>query len=748
MAQQHNHEMNLAWQFIEGTDVSVFLTGKAGTGKTTFLKRIKELAPKRMVVVAPTGVAAINAQGVTIHSFFQLPLGVHIPGAQYKEQGSHFRMSDEKKNILRTLDLLVIDEISMVRADLLDAVDGVLRKYRDRYKPFGGVQLLMIGDLQQLAPVAVEKEWEVLREYYPTPYFFSSRALQQIQYVTIELQHIYRQSDAHFIHLLGNIRSGHLDAQTVAALNARYIPNYEPQEGEESIRLTTHNYMANRYNEQKLAALPSDERLFEAKVTGDFPETSYPAEANLVLKEGAQVMFIKNESLPKPHPLTPSPKGEGGAFGEGGAYYYNGKMGKVVGFEDGVVMVECKENPTMKEDEETSSVVFAVEPATWENTRMTLNQETNEIEEEVIGTFQQIPLRLAWAITVHKSQGLTFDHAVLDINDAFAHGQVYVALSRCRSLEGLVLTRPIEIKSLLTDPSVNAFITNELNSSENADSKLPSLRFAYFQKLLDELFSFDAIQRSVRYVVRVLEEHLARQQKELTAAWKQAATDLDTDLIAVVHRFQQQYHSILAQSQDYQNDTLLAERIHKAATYFLDHLHPLKELVAKTKPDIGNKAVAKQFKNALDTAALDLREKYGTLERIVAHGFTTRTYLRDKANALLNETKDNQPPRKKKAAKEPKPKTWAVSYALLREGKNVKEIAKERELTQKTVFGHLMRYVESGELKPLDFIPIRHIEAVRRLVARIGMPDDLFSFYKLLPSGILYDEMRLILEML
>ena len=321
-------------------------------------------------------------------------------------------------------------------------------------------------------------------------------------------------------------------------------------------------------------------------------------------------------------------------------------------------------------------------------------------------------------------------------------------MSRCRSLEGLVLTRPVEFKSLLTDQNVNTFINKELHNSTNAVSQLPSLRFAYFKKLLDELFTFDAIGRSVRYVVRVLEEHLAKQQPELTASWKEAAANLDTDIVAVAARFQMQYHNIVAKSDDYQNDPQLAERIEKASTYFIDRLQPLATLVAETKPEIGNKAVAKQFKNALGTASLDIREKLGTLRRITDHGFNVRTYLKDKANALLDQTKDDKPAKKKKAPKEPKAKTWEISYAMFREGKKVKEIAQERQLTPKTVFSHLMRYVESGDLQPLDLIPLNHIDAVRSLVARTGKPDDLYAFYRLLPPGILYNEMKMILEML
>ena len=726
---QHNREMNLAWQFVEGTDVSVFLTGKAGTGKTTFLRRVRELSPKRMVVVAPTGVAAINARGVTIHSFFQLPIGIHLPGVEHQEQGSHFRMSQEKKNIIRTLELLIIDEISMVRADLLDAVDSVLRKYRDKYRPFGGVQLLLIGDLQQLAPVASDKEWELLKNHYETPYFFSSKALKQIQYVAIELQHIYRQSDEHFIRLLGNIREGRLDAATVQELNQRYIPNFNPPSDEEYIRLTTHNYMAQRYNDSKLAALSSESVVYQAVVDGEFPETSYPADASLTLKAGSQVMFIKND------PSTDHA-------------YFNGKIGRVVRLTSYNVTVFCQD------DGKTIEVGMGA----WENTKYEINEETKEITEKVVGTFQQIPLRLAWAITVHKSQGLTFDHAVLDINDSFAHGQVYVALSRCRSLEGMVLSRPLDIQSLLIDEKVNSYIYNELESSVKAEEQLAALRFRYFQKLLHEVFDFQRLQSDTHYVTRVLEEHLANQYPRLTEAWKEASKQIDDNVQGVALRFRQQLTGILSRSTDYRHDPLLAERIEKGANYFAEKLSTLPSLTNLTAPllgkketkssdedfAIGNKAVKKQFGNAFSQFMLTYRTAVGVLQKIIDHGFSVKTYLSDKACAMLDE---DEPKKKKTKTKEPKEKTWVLSFRLYQEGKNVREIAIERTLSVSTIYSHLARYVESGEIDGMRLTTPEHVSEVEQLIERAGWPENAYAFSKMLPD-IGYGELNIILLIL
>lgn len=613
----HNDEMNLAWQFVEGTNVSVFLTGKAGTGKTTFLRKLKELAPKRMVVVAPTGVAAINAQGATIHSFFQLSPGVHVPGMQEAEKtgkSRFYQMGKEKKNILRTLDLLIIDEISMVRCDLLDAIDGVLRQYKRSSLPFGGVQLLMIGDLQQLAPVATDQEWELLSPHYETPYFFSSKALKATQYVTIELKHVYRQSDEHFVNLLAKVRDGLIDQEVQSELGARYLPDFRPPQNEGWIRLTTHNYMAQRYNETQLAMLPADMQLYTASVKGNFPESMYPADMQLGLKVGAQVMFIKND-----------PSNE--------HLYYNGKIGVVVVASQHSVMVQCP----------GEHKVINVTQQEWNNTRYVIDEQTKEIREEVDGTFIQYPLRLAWAITVHKSQGLTFDHAVLDINDAFAHGQVYVALSRCRSMEGLVLARPLQLTSLQTDEQVDSFIHASLQAAEHTSSQLEEMRYLYFRQLLDEQFDFRQMMSEYNYLLRIVDEHLYNQQLAYLTLLKDARAKMAEKVVDVATKFQVQYMKLLTDAAgesiaNYSTNDLLQQRIRAAAKYFHEQLLAVfVPVMNKGKFTIGNKQVKKQFDGAMDVLTLTYRAKMATLKTTEQEGFAVKTYLKSKAISLVEQ---------------------------------------------------------------------------------------------------------------
>ena len=398
---QQNPELELAWKFIENTGTSLFLTGKAGTGKTTFLRKLQAESPKRMVVLAPTGIAAMNAGGITLHSFFQLPFAPHVPDASFQAGGDaayRYRFSKEKISILRSIDLMVIDEISMVRADVLDAVDEVLQRYRRNSLPFGGVQLLMIGDLQQLAPVVKDEEWKLLSRYYRTPYFFSAQSLRGMDYFTIELTTVYRQRDNRFLDMLNSVREGRCDESVLAALNSRYLPGFNPPREKGYIRLVTHNYQAQRVNDRELERLPGRSSVFEAEVEGKFPEYLFPTEKILELKRGAQVMFVKNDS-------------------SGEHRYFNGTIGEVTEAGPGHVRVRCLQ----------TGVELTVQPEEWSNTRYALNEETKEITEEVEGSFRQYPLKLAWAITIHKSQGLTFDRAIVDVGGSFAHGQTYVA---------------------------------------------------------------------------------------------------------------------------------------------------------------------------------------------------------------------------------------------------------------------------------------------------------------------------------
>ena len=569
---EQNSELALAWQFIENTGTHLFLTGKAGTGKTTFLRKLKRESPKRMVVIAPTGIAAINAGGVTIHSFFQIPFAPYVPESSFSTNGQatyHFRFGKEKINIIRSMDLLVIDEISMVRADLLDAVDEMLRRYRDRHKPFGGVQLLMIGDLQQLAPVVKDEEWQMLKKYYDTPYFFSSRALKQTEYCTIELKTVYRQSDGAFLDLLNRIRENHCDPQVLEALNRRYLPAFQPRKEEGYIRLVTHNYQAQRINNYELEQLPGRSYAFRATIDGKFPEYSYPTDELLELKKGAQVMFVKNDS-------------------SGEHRYYNGMIGEITDLSADSIEVRAKD----------STAAFLLQEEEWANAKYVLDEESKEIVEDIEGTFRQFPLKLAWAITIHKSQGLTFERAIIGASSSFAHGQTYVALSRCKTLEGLVLSAPLSAKAVISDRAVDRF-TEEARRNEPDEDRFHSLQRTYFHELLSGLFDFRPLEQSLQRYVRLIDEHLYKLYPKQLAAYKAEAERFHEKVVIVAQKFGMQYNRLIDAAQNYATDETLQERIAAGAGYFKKEMEPqylvlIKERVLATD----NKELKKQLNTA------------------------------------------------------------------------------------------------------------------------------------------------------
>lgn len=616
-----NEQLELAWQFVERTGVNVFLTGKAGTGKTTFLRQLKERSPKRMIVVAPTGVAAINAGGVTIHSFFQFPLAPYVPGSSFNTKDERFRFSKEKKRIIRTLDLLVIDEISMVRADLLDQIDAVLRLHKDKNRPFGGVQLLMIGDLSQLAPVVKESDWTMLREYYRTPYFFGSLALQQTQHVTIELQHVYRQTDTNFINILNEVRENRLTPGGLAMLNSRYCDESVIKKcGEGVIRLTTHNATVNSYNEQRMNELKGARYAFDAIVTGTFPETSYPAEKTLELKKGCQVMFLKNDSQ--------------------GTRYYNGKLGIITSIDDEHIRVRGLDD----------DIEVEVQPDVWTNARYVIDKETKEIREEIDGEFRQYPLRLAWAITVHKSQGLTFDRAVIDVNAAFAAGQVYVALSRLRSLDGLMLTEQLSPYSVKTDVAVTQYMNTELAQAQHTANHLNDFERSYYLEMLSELFSFKSLGADMQRILRLLTEHFYKIYPTLLDNYKEKDSLFAKEIGGVAATFNAQYTQIVAKSEDYATDALLAERIGKGATYFANKLDEIvNPLVESTQIDSDNKDIKERAAEAVYNLQQSFALKRYLLKRVIDNGFNVSAYLKDKAIGVLQaEQKEKREGKKSK----------------------------------------------------------------------------------------------------
>lgn len=600
-----NKELALAWRVVANTDTHIFLTGKAGTGKTTFLRELRRILPKRMVVVAPTGIAAINAQGTTIHSFFQLSFGPHIPGTQRKkDKRYHFRK--QKIRLLRSIDLVVIDEISMVRADVLDAVDEVLRQYRDYSKPFGGVQMLMIGDMQQLPPVAKDEEWRLLSPYYQTPYFFSSRVLQQTEFVTVELTHVYRQSDPLFLDLLNKVRTNTADERTLELLNKRFIPDFKPPKEDGYIRLTTHNYQADDINKYELEALPSAVKTFKAKVKGDFPESSFPTDGTLLLKVGAQIMFVKNDSSVD-------------------KAYYNGMLGEVVEFENDVIRVLPHGGDT----------VLDIGHEQWENIRYSIDEKTKEVTEEVIGVFSQYPLKTAWAITVHKSQGLTFEKAIIDVHHSFAHGQTYVALSRCKTLEGLVLSTPVPRGAIINDTLVSDF-TNDPTHRQPDEEKLQMMQRHYMLSLVEGLFDFSVMRFAFSDTVRCLREYFYNSHPKTYTAWVEAS-DRMKSIEDVARRFHLQYSNIIMTVPECHDNALLQERLRKGADYFSQEIVFVGSLLVKTSLPTENKQARERINNLLQAMQETYKQKTNLLLYVAKEGFVVQDYLKKKAKIMLEQ---------------------------------------------------------------------------------------------------------------
>lgn len=552
-----NPVMQLAADYLESTNTVVFLTGKAGTGKTTFLQNLRQNSKKKLAVVAPTGVAAINAGGMTLHSLFQLPFGPIIPGSSAQPEMTY---SEEKKALLGSLELLIIDEISMVRPDVLDQVDLILRNIKDNNFPFGGVQLLLIGDLSQLSPIIREEEWAMLSRYYATPYFFSSLVLQKTAYVRIELDKVFRQKEQAFVDILNEVRNQTISERSLALLNERYVPGFRPTAEDPYITLTTHNVITQQINTEFITALAGDPVTYKATIQGDFPKDAYPTDSELLLKIGAQVMFVKNDSSAEKR-------------------YYNGKLGTVIGLTSDTVTVQ------------SGSQEIEVQALEWTNVKYQMSGD--ELSESNAGSFAQIPLKLAWSITIHKSQGLTFDKAIIDVSEAFTHGQAYVALSRCRSLSGLVLRNPISADNIIGDPAVTRFNTNAKLLQPDREQLLHD-RENYRLFLLSELFNFNGLAKR-------------------SETFSYLLPDLQPTVLDIARRSAAQLASY---------DT---ERIQKAATYFQSKLSNMTEQLHRQLPDfIGE---SKETAAKADELINWLLARLQLLTYFVQREFTTDAYL-------------------------------------------------------------------------------------------------------------------------
>jgi len=804
-----NKELDLAWNFVSKTNRNIFLTGKAGTGKTTFLHKLRMQSQKRMVVVAPTGVAAINAKGVTIHSFFQMPFGPILPDTDLNSStGFNRKFNKTKINIIKSLDLLVIDEISMVRADLLDGIDKTLRRFKNRNLVFGGVQLLMIGDLQQLSPVIKEHEWRLLSPFYKNAFFFSSQSYQKCNPITIELKHIYRQDNPLFIDILNEIRDNRLSETSANELNKRYKPDFIPNENDGYISLTTHNNKASQTNKQELEKLKAKSKAYNAVIKGNFPEHSYPNKEDLKLKVGAQVMFVKNDSSPEKR-------------------YFNGKIGKVILLEDDEIVVNCPDD----------DFNIITKPELWENIKYTVDSDTKAISEDKIGSYTQMPLRLAWSITIHKSQGLTFEKAIIDAEGAFAHGQTYVALSRCKSLEGLILKSKITPNQIISDTNVISFNKDAEDNQPN-DEILQKSKRTFQLDLISEIFNFYKFLYPVNRILDIYYKNRGSIEGSVEIPLT-TIKDGVTNLLKVSTSFNSQLKSIGNAIDVPELDSSLQERFVKAISYFGDQTKStieasLKSFIFTTD----NKAIEKDINKQYDTLEESLAAKQLYFEGLKSE-FNVQQFLELRAKSVF--LGKDKPKKQRKAViegttnielfellrelrnqiakredlvhfqiftqkslyamcetlptskqelktihgmgktriekygteilqvikwycnendietsndisvfEELKPKkqkgdTKKISLELFKTGKSIDQIALERELNSNTIFGHLASFISSGDIAITDLITKTHYSELKKTIPTKTF-ENLSDLKHQLDDKFSYGELRLVVN--
>lgn len=712
-------------KFVNQTNRSVFLTGKAGTGKTTLLKKILETTHKNVVVVAPTGIAALNAGGVTIHSMFQLPLGGFIPDSSFLNDFSnnikfenkntlrrHFKMNGMKKAVIQNMELLVIDEVSMLRPDVLDAMDFMMQTVRKKNKAFGGVQVLFIGDLFQLPPVIKDEEWSVLKNYYTGKFFFSAHVIQQNPPLYLELSKIFRQKDDAFINLLDSLRNNTVTATQRNILNQYVQPDFDAKKNEGYIILTTHNHKVNTINTEALKELKGTEITLYADIIDDFPDKIYPIEADLKLKKGAQVMFVKNDTSTEKN-------------------FFNGKMGIVKSVTKNEVLVEFPEEKK----------VIEVDRYEWKNIRYSVNETTKEIEEEVLGTFTQYPLKLAWAITVHKSQGLTFDKAAIDVSQVFLPGQAYVALSRLRSLNGLILLSPLTMNGISNDREVMQYAENKCSEQKLASElQLDTQKFLY--NFLINTFDWVNLRQEWRNHLYENKENAKTATQTVHVIWAQKQFDALDKIVPFAQKFINQLHSIFSKPKV--DLEFLQERFTAAYNYFLPVLDQIAfDLLFKMEEVIRQKKSKGLYDELLDLEAIHIKTILNLMKaqklvvvvlsgNLISKENLTSAEIKMYKGNLLQEVKiafkeqkgaliEIEEPaeiqykvKSKKAPKLPKKSTFEETYELWKDNNSIESIAIARKLTKQTIAGHIARLIEEKKIEITEVLPSLLLEKLEK----------------------------------